>query len=302
MKSLMLVAVLAWVQCAFGQRVQKVFRDPQDHAQNFYILRLPGSDVKGLLVLNGRTLSDSANRTAEKLGIGILTVAPASNQLDNLLSSAVLDTIDAMIGEVIRDHHLAKDRIIIGGMSVAGTGAVRYAQYCAAKRSKANIAPRGVFGVDPPLDYIRLYNESYRAMQRNFSRDAVEEGKMLTTMLSEEMKGTPQTNPQAYAKISPFCYTATNSGNADLLNNMAVRIYTEPDITWWIENRRKDYYDLNCIDDAALINQLRVNGNTRAELVVTYNKGLQKENHPHTWSMVDENELLQWCNELLGGQ
>ena len=36
---------------------------------------------------------------------------------------------------------------------------------------------------------------------------------------------------------------------------MAVRLYTEPDVNWWIDNRRKDYYDLNSIDDAALINQ-----------------------------------------------
>ena len=35
---------------------------------------------------------------------------------------------------------------------------------------------------------------------------------------------------------------------------------------WWIENRRKSYYDMNSIDLAALINQLRVLGNESAEL------------------------------------
>jgi hypothetical protein len=298
MRSLFLVAAVMLLQCAHAQRVLKVYRNPNDHTQNFYVLRLPEGKMKGLLVLNARTLADSANRKANALGVGILSVVPVSSQLDNLMSTGLLDTIDAMIGEVTRKYHIATDKIVIGGMSAAGTGAVRYAQYCAAKLSKQNIQPRGVFGVDPPLDYVRLYNEADRAIQRNFSQDAVEESKMLVKLLTDELKGTPQTSPQAYEKASPFCYAAQDGGNAALLNNFAVRLYTEPDITWWIENRRKDFYDLNCVDNAALINQLRINGNTKAELVVTHNKGLAKEGHPHSWSIVDENELLQWCDKL----
>lgn len=302
MRILLLAIAVMLQQCIHAQRVLKIYRSPSDHSQNFYVLRLPEGPVKGLLVLNARTLPDTANRTAANLGIGILTVVPVANQLDNLLSIPLLDTIDAMIGEVTRNYQIATNKIVIGGMSAAGTGAIRYAQYCAAKQSKANISPRGVFGVDPPLDYIRLYNEANRAIRRNFSRDAVEEGRMLLTLLAKELNGTPQTNPEAYSRDAPFCYAAQDGGNASLLNKIAIRLYTEPDITWWIDNRRKDFYDLNCLDDAALINQLKMNGNTKAELMVTHNKALAKDNHPHSWSMVDENELLQWCNDLLNAR
>jgi hypothetical protein len=290
--------ILILMHSAHAQQTLKVYRNPGDHTQNFYVLRLPKNEIKGLLVLNARSLSDTANKTADALGIGILTIVPVSNTLENLLSSTLLDTIDAMIAQVTARYDIAKDKIVIGGMSAAGTGAVRYVQYCAAKLSKNHIRPRGVFGVDSPLDYIRLYNEAERAIQRNFNNDAVEEGKTLVNLFSKKLKGKPQTNPIAYAKASPFCYSIQTNNHAALLNNIAIRLYTEPDITWWIENRRKDFYDLNCLDNAALLNQLRINGNTRAELITTQNKALLKEGHPHSWGMLDENDLLKWCYQL----
>lgn len=283
---------------ALGQQSKTVYKNPADSSQNFYVISLPKGSIKGLLVLNARYLSDSSKITAYNLGICTLTIVPTTSYLDNLTSGSILNTIDRMIGEVIRGYKISNNKVIIGGMSVAGTGSVRYAEYCYLNKSLYGIKPCGVFGVDPPLDYERLYHESNNAIIRNFSKDAVDEGKMLIGILANNLKGTPQTNIKSYQANSPFCYSAANGGNAYLLNHIAVRLYTEPDINWWIDNRRKDYYDLNSIDDAALINQLKINGNSNAELIVTDKKALNTDGHPHSWSMVDENDLLLWCNKI----
>ncbi len=62
-------------------------------------------------------------------GIMTLTVVPSSNFLNNLTSDSLLIAIDRMINEVIVDNKIAENKVVIGGMSAAGTGAIRYAQY-----------------------------------------------------------------------------------------------------------------------------------------------------------------------------
>ena len=50
------------------------------------------------------------------------------------------------------------------------------------------------------------------------------------------------------------------------------------------------------MDHAALINLLRVAGNARAELITTTGKGYRPDGrrHPHSWSIVDELDLVRW--------
>ena len=99
-----------------------------------------------------------------------------------------------------------------------------------------------------------------------------------------------------YISYSPFCYTAENGGNARAFKNIYLRCYTEPDVNWWIENRGRDYYGMNAIDLAALVNQLKILGGKKAELITTTGKGFRGDGsrHPHSWSIVDEKELIEW--------
>ena len=105
----------------------------------------------------------------------------------------------------------------------------------------------------------------------------------------------------AYVQYSPYCYLDSNELNLFKLNGVAIRAYTEPDIEWWMENRRKDYYSMNAIDLAALINALHIAGNNEAELIITQDQGFRPDGqrHPHSWSIVDEKELIDWFLALI---
>ncbi|MEZ5040542.1 MAG: hypothetical protein R2828_11630 [Saprospiraceae bacterium] len=94
-------------------------------------------------------------------------------------------------------------------------------------------------------------------------------------------------------------YTEEKTGQLVLTPSISVPF--ENDVQWWMENRGKDYYGMNAIDAAALINALRLQGNDKAELILTQNKGYRPDGtrHPHSWSIVDEQELVDWFAGLL---
>ena len=71
----------------------------------------------------------------------------------------------------------------------------------------------------------------------------------------------------------------------------------EPDINWWVKERNADYTSMNSTESSALINELNRHGNTHAALIITQNKTYRKPDntrHPHSWSIVDNDELIQW--------
>ena len=78
---------------------------------------------------------------------------------------------------------------------------------------------------------------------------------------------------------------------------MPLRIYTEPDVDWWLRERNADLTNMNATECSAMINELNRLGNQNAKLKITQSKGYRKPNnkrHPHSWSIVDNAELIKW--------
>ncbi len=76
-----------------------------------------------------------------------------------------------------------------------------------------------------------------------------------------------------------------------------MRIYTEPDINGWLKERVADLTSMNVAECSAMINDLNGLGNQNAALITTKNKGYRKPDnyrHPHSWSIVENNELIKW--------
>jgi pimeloyl-ACP methyl ester carboxylesterase len=295
-----------------GQRTEVVRRTPGDTLGNSYRVHEPSGTPLGLLVLlpgygsgvdgfapSSYTPSTLPARMAEQNVLTIVAVPEAETLYE---TDEPLRLLDSIIAEVLQKYRIPKDRVVIGGFSSGGTGAVRYAQFCAQGQCKATPKVAGIFGVDPPLDFDRLYRSSEVTVQRNAPRSNITEERMIVETLRHAMGGSPDEMSSAYQRQSPLLASAPDGGNAKLLATTPVRLYTEPDVQWWIENRNLDYHGMNAVDHAALVNLLRVAGNTRAELITTLGKGYRPNGarHPHSWSIVDEADLAQWIAELPG--
>jgi surfactin synthase thioesterase subunit len=227
---------------------------------------------------------------------GILTVVlvPASETLYE--TDAALHALDALLARVVQQYEVPRERVAIGGFSAGGTGAVRYAQRCAQQKCQAVPHIAAVFAVDPPLDFERLYRTSELIVQRNAPRSNIAEEGMILQTLRHAFGGTPDEARDSYRLHSAVLASAPDGGNALLLDRTPIRLYTEPDVHWWMDERNLDYHAMNVVDHAALINLLRVAGNIRAELITTTGKGYRPDGrrHPHSWSIVDEAELERW--------
>lgn len=157
--------------------------------------------------------------------------------------------------------------------------------------------------VDAPLDMVRLWETERRAARNAIHPAAADEGRWVTYLLETNLGGTPNERLDRYQEYSPYTHSAPNGGNAVFLRGIALRAYHEPDVNWWIENPRKSYYDMNSIDLAALVNELRLLGSDKAELVTTHRarEGYDEGSTPHSWSIVDNADLVAWCLAQSGG-
>jgi hypothetical protein len=115
--------------------------------------------------------------------------------------------------------------------------------------------------------------------------------------IEKEMNGTPQTALANFYKTSPYSFSDTTQTAIKNLVRTPMRIYSEPDINWWLKERGADLTSMNVTECSAMINELNRLGNVNATLITTENKGYRKpENrrHPHSWSIVDNDDLIRW--------
>ena len=265
-----------------------------------YTLYLPdGGKPDGMLVfLHAR--SDTAHTDSlidMALGHNLAALfATTEHRFEWLFTDDKLLELEGYLHEVITEHSIPASNMLYCGMSLGGTRVIRFAQWSKTERSKHNYSPRAIAVCDAPLDMVRFYAETQRAIATNYAPVAVNEATWVASVLRQNLGGTPTESMKAYAEYSTYCYTSPDTAKLIALKGIAIRAYTEPDINWWIENRRTDYYGMNSTDLAALINDLKIQGHEVAELMITHDKGYYDDGrrHPHNWSIVDEREMLDW--------
>jgi hypothetical protein len=315
-KAIMILLLLSGLTCV-GQKIQKVVistTDPYDLYANidrdsttlFYEKIIPAKKPIGALVIlpgSGETIHDVKSQVSlHKLAVqkNLLVIFPSINWGTNkhVAEHKLLDTIFKQVVEIDK---IPKDKFIIGGFSGGGMLALTYTEKANKNKDSTFIVPKAVFGVDPPLDYAHLWKHCEKDIERNVSQAAVAESKWIMDMYTEEFGGSPEQYKENYIKYSIFSYSEKDGGNAKYLKNTPILLYTEPDIIWQMKNRQRDYYDLNCVDIAAMINLLQAQGNKEAKLVVTNNKGrrLNGMRHPHSWSIMDGKQCLDWILKQL---
>ncbi|RQO30213.1 alpha/beta hydrolase [Taibaiella sp. KBW10] len=287
-----------------AQDTLKIVVNPEDKHSASYTIFFPDSaELKGYLILipafgetqEAVSVQTALPRMAAKNGI--LTVIPTFRTgtqafgIDSL-SQASLQEI---IKDVQRRYLLAHWDMYIGGFSIGGSSAIKYAER--AQKEPGLFKPKAVFAIDPPLDFERFYQAALRSVRLAGANKPNPESVYMIQRIKEEMGGTPEAVPHQYHRLSPYSFSDTTQRAVKCLVNTPLRIYCEPDIQWWMQERSFDLSNMNVTDAAAMINELNRLGNKKASLILTQDKGFRnpdKKKHPHSWSIVDNQDLINW--------
>lgn len=279
--------------------IEKVFLDDSDTTKNCYTIiyppKIPWSGYLFLIPGFGETAERVLQQTdlPKMLALnGILTIIPTLQ--DGVLSLGVdslsQQTFKIILKDITTKHKLTDQRFFVGGYSIGGSCVLKYAE-------NSTVKPTAVFAIDPPLDFERFYYSAKRDIRLSKSNEASEESVYMTERLEKETGASPATNLSEYYKLSPYSFSDTTQTAIKKLFSIPLRIYTEPDINWWLKERGEDFTSMNATECSAMINELNRLGNHKAQLITTQNKGYRKPDnrrHPHSWSIVDNDELIKW--------
>jgi pimeloyl-ACP methyl ester carboxylesterase len=309
MTTKILTGVFIAISCSLlGQKIEYTLSIPGDTTKNYYVTVYPEGKIKGSLILlpgfgelPQQTLIESdIYKVASKAGF--LTIIPALGDwsffyIDNFSHQK----LNHFIAEVFTKYNLNANSFFIGGHSFGGTMAVQYAQRAYSDKSILK-RPVAVFGVDPPLDIERLYNCMTTTNRPPKNPVSIQEDNYVSNRIQQEFKTDPKRNPSFFWAISPYAQSDSEHQSLKTLLTIPVRIYNEPDINWYIDNRNIDFYCINSLDSASMINWLKSLGNSKAELMITNNKGYRVSRnvkHPHSWTIVDGQELIDWMAKTI---
>lgn len=271
----------------------------------FYLKMVPKSTPIGVLVVlpsGGETVADLQKQIQlPQLAYthNILTIIPSINW-GTEDREAELNMLNTIFKQIIKKHKVSKDNFVLGGLSNGGMISLRYVEMSKKEKNKTVIIPKGVFGLDVPLDKAHLYEYCEREIKRDFSEIGVNEARWIINNYNETYGGSPKEFPEAYVKASIYSNGVKNGGNAYYLKDIPVRMYTDLDVDWLINQRRRDLYDWNGTDIVAMINDLKLMGNKDATVIVTTGKGVRLDGtkHPHSWSIMDNQDCMNWILKL----
>lgn len=284
---------------SFGQKIEKVFLDKNDSSKNCYTIiyppKLPWTGY--IFIIPG--FGETAERVLEQTDLptltaksGLLTIIPTFQ--DGVLSFGIDNLSQQSFNNIILDvrekHKLTDLDYYVGGFSIGGSTAIKFAE-------NESLKPKAIFAIDPPLDLERYYNSSKREVRLSVNKIPDEERVYMIERLEKEMGGSPKIALKNYYKTSPYSFSDTTQTAIKNIIKLPLRIYSEPDVNWWLKENAEDFTGMNVTECSAMINELNRLGNTKAELIITQNKGYRKPDnsrHPHSWSIVDNKELIEW--------
>ena len=315
MKILLFILLLFSAQQAISQemiRMDVSSEDPygyyvndQDSTRLFYYKIVPEKQPVGVLMIlpsSGESIEnmlDQITLDEEAVKNNLLVVLPSYNwgTIQQIPEIAFFDTI---FKQVVDDHNVSKENFFFCGLSNGAMISLTYA-IKSVRDKNTFLIPKGIIGLDPPLDLARFYKYCEREIDRNFSDAGVGEAKWLKSVYDQVYGGSPDSVPMAYQQASVFTFGAEKGGNTQYLNNIGIRMYSDLNIDFLINQRRRNLYDWNGTDIVAFVNQLKLNGNKNADVFISQNKGKRSDGspHPHSWSILDTDSTIEWILELL---
>jgi hypothetical protein len=289
----------------FSQISEKVVFNSKDSSKDYYLAFPPASgNIRGVMVLVSSYNSPEYIFTDSKLpntasGNDLLTIV-ASLGTGLWADSVSVSRMNRMLTDVVSHYSADTSKFVIGALGYAGTIALRYTEMCYEKPGQFPVLPKAVFAITCPVDLTGLAQWCEREIKKNYFAGDVGDAKIISEALTKQL-GTYTEHPEKYMAVSPFTRNAGTKGNERFLNQVAVRLYYETDITWQLKTRRNSYYDTYIPDGSELINQLLLSGNAGAEFVSAKQPGFRPsgQRSQFSWSLVDEVECIEWLKQVL---
>ena len=294
--SVVLLSVLTLVNIAYSQDLMEVKAKLNGREFSYFAMD-PGKDVKGILLLfpgKGEPVESVFTKTAlpyELAREGFLTIVPGL-PYTLITDEFTTKAINQILLSQIEKHETVRPNIILGGFSAGGSLAISLAQYYLRTDSSSTI--RGVFAIDPPIDLARLYTSSQNIIASNCSYLLRNQARSTINYLNQTIGGSPVSKPEQYLRLSPFSGDDPSGGNAKYLENISIRLYTEPDLEYVRKRYCNDLQstDLNAVDLEKLNKILFLNGNSTCEYIATSGRGY------HTWNIMDVDNAVEWIKGI----
>jgi len=209
--------------------------------------------------------------------------------------------MDEMMLDIVKEYDIDRSKIVLGGYSAGGVIALRYTELMHENPQSAAVLPRAVFMVDSPVDLYHLWDMQQENRRNNYSEISVNEAIWIERYFNQYYGATPSEDPEMYRELSPFSMDTVNGQNEKYLSRVAVRAYHDIDVAWRLIHRNQTARFDNYIPTSELINRLMLMGNDRAEFMQSFQTGYRRngERHPHSWSIVDQEECILWMKKVL---
>ena len=206
---------------------------------------------------------------------------------------------DTLMKNVFTKYHLPNKNVFLMGDMTCGHRALKYIEYCKNKKSVFNPPIKGVILIESAIDWVRQWYEGQKQVRDHLTEGGFFEGNMITYLFSENLKSTPATNIIKYIEFSPYSYFDTEMKKPKLYGDLSIRAYTYADIRYWFSAQGKGVYDSNYPDMSGFINEQKLTGNKKAELIVFHSNPDDKpasklKSQSATWDLVDKSELVDW--------
>jgi hypothetical protein len=298
-----LLIIIFFPLAVHSQIVEKEVFDQNDKNGYYLAVRPLSGNIKGTLVLFTGFYSLEKIIAESKLhnvaySNDILTIW-ASTQDKLSADSAVISRVDLILKDVAKKYTIDTSRVALGCYSITGNIILRYAELAYQFPSRLAIRPRAILGVECCVDLFNLWHWCENEIKKNYDSINVGSAKYIIDVMTRE-NGTIYKNQDRYSQLTPFNSAMESAGNELFLKNLAVRMYYDTDIEWYLKNKRSSYFDTNIPSGSELIKRLLFLGNNNAEFVMAGRGSWNNGNRdPQALSIVNEVECIQWLKKSL---
>lgn len=275
-----------------------------DSEELFYLQFDPPKETKGVVFAipaSGERVESVVHQyplLESSLEKGYIVIIPSYN-MGSLRKETDVQFLAELIEDVVERNDLNESPVIVSGFSNGGLLSLYYAVESSRPGSTLR-KPDAVIGVDPPLDLIQLYEYALREIDKDFSQAGVQEAQWIKQNLEGLFGGSPDEKRDEYMHYSVYTLSDVQGGNASLLEDIPVILFSDLNTEFLIHERHRDLNDWNGNAIVALVNKLNLLGNEHAEVVISHNRGKRPNGmvHPHSWNILDEKIFWEWYDGL----